>query len=366
MDRRNFLTTAALFPAAAMLPATAFAATPIFDPRASGRWRTFEVSTRVTLVQPGGVSRVWIPLPSVNESWQRTMGNSWSGTAARAAIVADGTYGAQMLYAEFKPGQTDARIEVTSRFATRDRSADLSRPGNAQPLPAADRAFYTQPTELVPTDGIVRETALEATRGARTDVDKARAIYEWVVINTFREPRTRGCGIGDIKGMLESGNLGGKCADLNALYVGLARSVGLPARDMYGIRVARSQFGYRSLGAGSSNITKAQHCRAEVHLAGHGWVAVDPADVRKVALEEKLQPIALDHPAVQAVRPKLFGAWEMNWLAYNYAHDVLLPFSNGYKVPFLMYPQAETAAGPIDSLDPDNFRYSITAREVNV
>ena len=61
-------------------------------------------------------------------------------------------------------------------------------------------------------------------------------------------------------------------------------------------------------------------------------------------------------------RAKLFGQWEMNWLAYNYAHDVMLPFSSGYKVPFLMFPQGETATGRIDSLDPDNFRYGISAR----
>ena len=48
--------------------------------------------------------------------------------------------------------------------------------------------------------------------------------------------------------MLESRNLGGKCADLNALYVGLARAAGLPARDVYGMRVAKSQKGYKSLG----------------------------------------------------------------------------------------------------------------------
>jgi len=29
-----------------------------------------------------------------------------------------------------------------------------------------------------------------------------------------------------------------------------------------------------------------------------------------------------------------------------------------------MYPQAETATGTLDSLDPDNFRYTITAREI--
>ena len=57
--------------------------------------------------------------------------------------------------------------------------------------------------------------------GYKTDVDKARAIYEWIVDNTFRDPKVKGCGIGDITTMLETGYLGGKCADLNALYVGL-------------------------------------------------------------------------------------------------------------------------------------------------
>ncbi len=86
--------------------------------------------------------------------------------------------------------------------------------------------------------------------------------------------------------MLETGDLSGKCADLNALYVGLARAAGLSARDVYGIRVATSDLGYKSLGPSTENITKAQHCRAEVYLSGYGWVPVDPADVRKVVLEE--------------------------------------------------------------------------------
>src|SRR5256885_15243382 len=127
--------------------------------------------------------------------------------------------------------------------------------------------------------------------------------------------------------MLETGNLGGKCADLNALYVGLARASGLPARDGYGVRVARSQFGYRSLGAGTANITRAQHCRAEVHLAGFGWVPVDPADVRKVVLEEKAQPTDLNDPAVQAVTPKLLGAGEVNWRAFPTPYEISLPNS---------------------------------------
>jgi transglutaminase-like putative cysteine protease len=197
-----------------------------------------------------------------------------------------------------------------------------------------------------------------------SDLDKARRLYDWVVDNTERTPQTRGCGVGDIEAMLESGNLKGKCADLNALYVGMARAIGLPARDVYGVRVAKSAFGYRSLGAGSENITRAQHCRAEVHLAGFGWVPVDPADVRKVVLEEKAQPVTLADPVVPPVRAKLFGAWEGNWLAYNTAHDVRLPQSPGPVLGFLMYPQAETAGVRLDCLDPDNFRYGITVKEL--
>ena len=130
------------------------------------------------------------------------------------------------------------------------------------------------------------------------------------------------------------------------------------------MRVADSRFGYRSLGK-SGDISKAQHCRAEVFINGHGWVPADPADVRKVVLEE--QPdLTLAHPLVTQVRDTLFGAWEGNWLPYNFAHDVALPFSKGPEVPFLMYPQGETADGRLDSLDPQNFRYTLTATELAV
>jgi transglutaminase-like putative cysteine protease len=148
------------------------------------------------------------------------------------------------------------------------------------------------------------------------------------------------------------------------LYVGLARAAGLPARDVYGIRVARSELGYKSLGTSSAVITKAQHCRAEVYLADHGWTPVDPADVRKVMLEEPPGNLAITDNKVTAARTRLFGSWEMNWMAYNTAHDVTLPGAAGKPLPFLMYPQAETNGTRVDSLDPDGFRYAITAKEL--
>jgi transglutaminase-like putative cysteine protease len=268
-----------------------------------------------------------------------------------------------IIAAEFPAGVKPV-LTHSSRVATRDYAVDLLAPLKEHQTDVGELHHFLRQTKLLPTDGIVKATADEITRGADTDVEKARAIYEWIVGNTFRDPKTRGCGIGDIRFMLESKDLGGKCADLNALYVGLARASGLPARDVYGIRTAKSALGYESLGTASQNDTKAQHCRAEVHLAGFGWVPVDPADVRKVVLEEPPGNRPLNDDMVKNARARLFGSWEMNWIAYNFAHDVALPGSGGGPLGFLMYPQAETADGRLDCLDPDTFKYEITSEEI--
>jgi len=358
MKRREFILSTAA--------ASALATLPWRNALAAQGWRTFDVTTHVEVINPIGVSRTWVPLPLVlTNDWQQSISNSWTGNAAQASIHSDGKYGAAMVYAEWGAGERSPMLEVTSRVMTRDRAVDLSRPGRSGGrLTAAELAFYTAPTDLIPTDGIVRDTARDATKGAHGDVEKARAIYEWVVENTFRDPKTRGCGWGDIKSMLESKNLGGKCGDLNAMFVGLARAAGVPARDVYGVRVAKSKHGYKSLGAGSPDISKAQHCRAEFFAQGYGWVPVDPADVRKVMLEEPPRNLPINDPKVVAARKRLFGSWEMNWMAYNTGHDIKLPGSSGPKLPYLMYVNAESGGEMRDQLDPPAVRYTITAREV--
>jgi len=328
-------------------------------------WRTFEVTTQVEVLQPSGATRVWLPTALIgNTPFQRAIANNidcQGGTAK--SLVADKGEGLGMVAAEFPAGAKPV-LTVTSRVATRDWAIDFSSANKAAKASAAELQESLRPTRLLPTDGIVKQTADEITRNHTGDTEKARAIYEWIVENTYRNPKTKGCGIGDIRFMLESRDLGGKCADLNALYVGLARAAGLPARDVYGIRVAKSELGYKSLGASPDRISKAQHCRAEVYLSEYGWVPVDPADVRKVMLEEPPGNRPLDDEMVKKARARLFGSWEMNWMAYNYAHDVALPGSSGKPLGFLMYPQAETANGRIDSLDPEKFRYEITSREI--
>ena len=365
LARRNFLRNSALAAVSVAIPAINFAqsapAERQFSPQ-PGQWRTFEVTTRVDIAKTPGATRVWLPIPSVNSDWQKSLESSFTSNGA-AVLTADAQYGARMLYVEFADSVNAPYVELTSRIQTQNRAVNWAQTQTT--TEAAALKYWTQPTDLLPTDGIVRKTALEATQGARTDAEKVQKLYNWIVDNTFREPKVRGCGEGDIKTMLETGNLSGKCADLNALFVGLCRSVGIPARDVYGLRVAPSAFGYKELGGNSASLKGAQHCRAEVYLAGQGWVGMDPADVAKVMRQEMPEWIKSPKNAIVApVNKALFGGWEGNWMAFNNAHDVSLPQAKGPKLGFFMYPVAENAAGRLDSYAPDTFKYQISAKEI--
>lgn len=359
MKRRDFLWQTGTMCAGIALSK----AIPVFGDTSASDWRMFEVTTRVEVLKPAGVTHIWLPAALIRQTpFQKTLSNKYvaDGGSAKFTESKDDSLG---IVTATYPEQAKPVLTLTSRVSLKNYGVDLSAPSKLTNASRAELDYFRKSSKYVPTDGIVKETADKATKGATTDLDKARAIYEWIVENTFRDPKVRGCGRGDIRFMLESGDLGGKCADLNALYVGLARAAGLPARDVYGIRVAKSELGYKSLGAASDHISKAQHCRAEVYLNQYGWVPVDPADVRKVVLEEPPGNLKLSDDMVSKARTRLFGSWEMNWMAYNYAHDVALPGSSGQPLVYFMYPQAETADGRIDSLDPDNFKYEITVKE---
>jgi len=360
MLRRALLSSATLALAAAgtlarPFPAMAQAGTQVGTPPG---WRRFAVTTRVTIPDAGG-AQLWLPLAQTAGGYQASAGLDWQSNAT-AAVVQDSRYGTDILRVTWDGNTAGPKaIDVVQTIVTCDRQGASA----LLPVTAAERRFWLEPTESVPVDGIVRSTA-ERIVGGRTDPkEKLRALYDWVVDNTSRNPETPGCGFGDVKSMLESGNLSGKCADINGLMTALARGAGLPARDVYGIRVAASRY-FRTMGA-SGIISKAQHCRSEVYLEGSGWFPLDPADVRKVILDHKLP---VESAEVMDLREKLFGMWEMNWVGYNSATDIQLPGAAAQQKPnfaFLMYPCAFTSAGQPDCLNPARFQYEITAREVS-
>jgi transglutaminase-like putative cysteine protease len=290
MERREFLrSTGAVCAGLAISKAVPMLAE---TPSADG-WTTYEVTARVEVLRPSGVTHIWLPAALIrNTPYQKTLSNKFATDGGTANLTENQQDALGIISATYPAGAKPV-LTLTSVVSTKKYLVDLSTPSTNGKASQAELEYFLQPSKYVPVDGIVQETAVKATAGATTDVDKARALYDWVVMNTFRDPKVRGCGRGDIRFMLESGDMGGKCADINALYVGLARAVGIPARHVYGLRIAPSQEGYKSLGLATDKATKGQHCRAEIYLQDYGWVPVDPADVRKVALEEPPGNLAL-------------------------------------------------------------------------
>lgn len=364
-SRRDLVKAVSATLAAGALPSLqAEEAARRFEPRPTG-WRAFDVVTTVNLREARGESQVWLPVPSLDTPWQRTRDVSWTTNGGDVRLASDGATGAKVLVARFDAGTLAPSVVLTSRVETQNRAVDWKARAPDTAADPAELRRWIAPSELITTDGIVRKVADQIVAGARTDREKVQRIYDWVIVSTYREPKVRGCGVGDIKSMLETGNLSGKCADINALFVGLCRAARVPARDIYGVRLVPSEFGYRELGANPASLKGAQHCRAEVYLKAHGWVAMDPADVTKVMRQETPDWIKdAGHPLVTPVRKALFGSWEGNWMGYNSASDVTLPGARQGKLGFFMYPQAETGGSPRDPYDPDSFAYQITAREI--
>ena len=79
MNRRTFLRGAASLPVVAGASRVAGFVTPAlaqqkeFTPR-PGTWRTFEITTRVEILEASGVSRAWLPIPSVRSDYQKPQG----------------------------------------------------------------------------------------------------------------------------------------------------------------------------------------------------------------------------------------------------------------------------------------------------
>jgi Transglutaminase-like superfamily len=192
----------------------------------------------------------------------------------------------------------DPVVDLTSRVATRACAVDLAKPTVEPPADFAAFARFLRPTFAYRLDEAFKAKAATVA-GKGTDLERARRIFAW--------SRTE-----DAPGR-------------SALLVAGARAVGIPARVLSGLRLD------------SADATRAQSTRAEVYLVGFGWVPVDAA-------------------------ANAFGAWDGDWIAFNSAQDVPLPKTKHGVLPFFMHPQAETANGFSNGLDPSAFRYDISVR----
>ncbi len=313
-----------------------------------------------------GVANLWIPLPADTE-FQKLGEIEYKGNYNDAYITTDSRYGARTLFVTWADSNQKMTLDVTLDIRTEDWEPLKGTLFEHYQMPKKvqypeEVQQYLQPTLHVPTDGIVKQTAEKIVGDETNPLKQAQKIYLWVAENMERDNSVVGCGLGDVRTILESGKLSGKCTDINSVFVALARAVGIPAREMFGIRLGRGiKMGKYSSAFGSADENGVavenggQHCRAMFYLAGFGWVPVDPADVTKMRLKEHMKN---GDPDVKAVSDYLFGSWEMNWVGFNWARDfALVPEPEQGALNNFGYPYGEVDGDPINFYDSKAFAY---------
>ena len=81
-------------------------------------------------------------MPSVNEKdWFKSSASQWT-TNGKGRAQARSEIRRRMVHVEWADEQAAPVIEVTSNIKVRDRAIDLSKPGKAAALSAAERKLY--------------------------------------------------------------------------------------------------------------------------------------------------------------------------------------------------------------------------------
>ncbi|BCV29757.1 transglutaminase-like domain-containing protein [Shewanella algae] len=378
MQRRNFLKTAAILSTAGIISPVMAATSKtkaVEHYSADGR-RHFTLTQDYQLIAPEGsegVVKLWIPLVE-DTQFQQLRKLNFKGNFQDAYITADNSYGAKTLFATWPDAKGKMELQLVMELETLDweplKNGELEHYRAPKTIQyPVDVERYLLPTKHMPIDGIVKQTS-DKIVGKETDpLKKARLIYNWVSANMFRDNDVIGCGTGDVATILESGKLGGKCTDINSVFVALARAAGIPAREMFGIRVGQAikmgKYSKKAFGSSDANglakVSGGQHCRAMFYLAGYGWLPADPADVTKMRLTENKQH---QDPDVQSVNDYLFGNWEMNWVGFNFGRDFdLAPMAEQTPLNNFGYPYAEVDGDPVNYYDPKVFAYDFQSTE---
>src|SRR5712692_7714779 len=291
--------------------------------------RTFQFHYRTVVKEiPAGAGKVEVWLPCPTSDAHQTIDRVSIDAPSPITISREPEFGNSVLYVRVDhPTQREIPVEMSFTATRREdvnRPADVT-PKHPRPLSAEQRALFLKPDRLVPTDGKIRELALQVTQGKTSDQEKARAIYDYVTHTLKYDKSGQGWGRGDALYACDARH--GNCTDFHSLIIGMARSVGIPARFSIGFPLPPQH--------GSGEIP-GYHCWAELYLANVGWVPVDSSEASK-------HPEKFDY---------FYVAHDENRVKLSMGRDLTLsPKQAGEPLNYFIYPYVEVDGKPYTAID---------------
>ena len=296
--------------------------------------RTFQFSYKAEIAQiPEGTRelRIWLPYPTTDR--HQEIYDVQVTAPGKATVYTEPQYENTLLYLPVpNPGAGPLTVEVNFKV----RRSEYLRRDYASFKPVSVHAFdpsmqkYLGADRLVPLNDRIKKIAEEVTRGKKTDLDKARAIYDYTLANMKYDKSGEGWGRGDILFACDAKR--GNCTDFHALFMGLCRISGIPARFSIGFPLPDKR--------GEGQIA-GYHCWAEFYVTGYGWVPVDASEASK-------------HPEK---KDYFFGGHDENRVQLSMGRDIVLrPRQSGEPLNYFIYPYAEADGKTVKSIKTD-FRF---------
>ena len=293
--------------------------------------RTFRFTYNFTVKDiPSGAKRVrvWVPVPQTDQ--HQTVHVLAVKAPAKTRMMQDPEYGNRMIYAEIEnpaAGKVELTLEykITRREYSRGDYAQLKRTDQQVIVVPASMNRLIEPDRLIPTDGKIKELAVQVTGSQSGTVAKAKAAYDYLFSNMRYDKTGSGWGRGDAVWACDSKR--GNCTDFHSPFIGMLRAVGIPARFDIGFPLPENK---------DKGDIAGYHCWAEFYSRKTGWIPVDISEAWKAKEKEDY----------------FFGSVDANRVQFSTGRDVTLsPKQDGPPLNYFVYPYVEVDGKPYDKLD---------------
>jgi transglutaminase-like putative cysteine protease len=271
----------------------------------------FDYSFTVRNTDPGKPLAVWFPMARSDE-FQKVTIISKTGDLPLEE-TSEPEYGNHMFYAHTeKADKSEYHFSVKYDVVRYEHLAAVSVRSQA---PEKELKRFLQPDKLVPISGRPAKIAGEQIRPGMSELQEARALYDYTFANMRYDKSGTGWGHGDTLWACDSKR--GNCTDFQSLFISMARSQHIPARFEIGFSVPEGQ---------NSAEIPGYHCWAEFYTRDRGWFPVDISEAWK-------------H---QDKKDYFFGAHDVNRVQFSVGRDLeLRPRQHDERLNYFVFPYVE-------------------------
>jgi transglutaminase-like putative cysteine protease len=293
--------------------------------------RTFYFTYSFTVKDiPSGAKRVrvWVPVPSTDQ--HQTVRVLAIKAPVKTDITREPEYGNRVMYAEIDNPASDKaeftlEYKITRREYSRGDYAQLERLDQKPTVVAASMNRLVARDNLIPTDGKIKELAVEVTGSQVGTVAKAKAAYDYFFTNMRYDKTGSGWGRGDALWACDSKH--GNCTDFHSPFIGVLRADGIPARFDIGFPLPENK---------DQGDIPGYHCWAEFYAGKTGWIPVDISEAWKAKEKQNY----------------FFGSVDANRVQFSAGRDIRLsPRQDGPALNYFVYPYVEIDGKPYEKLE---------------